>query len=75
MDLMKLNVPDLLQIHSTTVNDLDIEQSFIDMLCLFIQRNAFNKLILYQTEDLMVINFTITVWAKFSLVYVSWLFN
>ena len=71
MDLMKLNVPDLLQIHSTTVNDLDIEQSFIDVLRLFIKRNAFKELILYQTEDLLVINFAITVCAKFSLVYVS----
>ena len=56
---MKLNTPDLLQLHSPTENDPNIEQCFIKMLCSFIQRNALSELILYQTEDILVINITI----------------
>ena len=58
MDLMKLNIPDLLQVLSPTENDPNIEQCFINMLCLFIQRNDLNELILYQIEDTLVINIT-----------------
>ena len=57
MDLMKMDVPKLLLIHTPRENDPDVEQLFINMLCTFIQRKALNEIILCQVEDIMVINY------------------
>ena len=57
MDLMKMDVPKLLLIHTPRENDPDVEQLFINMLCTFIQRKAVNEIILCQVDDIMVINY------------------
>lgn len=57
IDLMKMDVPELLLIDSPRKNDPDVQQLFINMLCVFMQRKALNEVILCQVEDIMVINY------------------
>ena len=55
MDLMNMDIPDLMNVYSTE-DDPNVEQLFINMLCSFIQKNALNKVILYQIQDILVID-------------------
>ena len=55
MDLVNMDIPELMKIYITE-DDPDVEQLFINMLRSFIQRNALNKVILYQVQDILVID-------------------
>ena len=54
IDLMKMDVPNLLLIHSPDENDSGVEHLFISRLSAFIQRNTLNERILCQVENITV---------------------
>ena len=55
MDLMNIDIPGLMNI-DITEDDPNVEQLFVNMLRLFMQRNALNKVILYQVQEILVID-------------------
>ena len=56
MDLMKLDVPNLFLLQSNKEDAVKVEQKFIEMVCLFIQKNTLWDVILRQIPSIMVSN-------------------
>lgn len=54
LDLMKLDIPNLLVVESFKQDDPDVEQLFIDMIHVFVQRNALRDAIMGQITSIMV---------------------
>ena len=53
MDLIKLDTPNLLLVQSPN-DDLDVDQMFIEVVRIFIQKNALREVILNQVPAIMV---------------------
>ena len=56
MDLMKLDTPNLLLVHSGREDDPKVDQLFIEMVRTFIQKNGLREIISTQVPTIMVIN-------------------
>lgn len=71
-DLIKLDTPNLLHMQSPKEDDPRVDQTFIDMVRTFIQKNGLREVILSQVPAIMVSNLKVVLFGFWSFCLFSY---